>query len=348
MFTRCLIPALFAVPLLAVLAPRVADACSPPSGFTVERSFPAADAVGVGRGINVVVVGEGWPGAEVKITVSQAGTPVEGTMLSINDGRHTWKPAETLLPEAVYDVRVESTNVNVEPALMIHEFSFTTSDKLSGASVPPTVKSAVVEVYEREIKECVGEEGMGDCGGCSEWKVVEVEQRLRLVVDVEQPVGVYDGFRGSLLEWSVVPDMFEEPFDLVFQGPDAGPTLHVVDLALVGEWPGSQVCVNVVGKDPIDEFIVVQDQPDCIDVSELNVEPGGGSETSDGEDTSPTTGGEGPGGSSGDGPGDGSGDGPGMDDGEAGCGCRSNAAPGGSLACLALGLVLVRPRRRVR
>lgn len=348
MFPRRLFPVLCAVPLFAVLAPRAADACSPPSGFTVERSFPAADAVDVGRGINIVVVGEGWPGAQVKITVSQAGTPVEGTLFSINDGRHMWNPAETLLPEAVYDVRVESSNINVEPSLEVHEFSFTTSDKLSPESVAPKVQSAVVEVYEREIKECVGEEDMGSCGGCSEWKVVDVEQRLRLVVDVEQPAGIYDGFRGSLLEWSVVPDMFEEPFDLVFQGADAGVTHHVVDLARAGEWPGSQVCINVVGKDPIDEFIIVPDQPDCIDVSALNVEVEGGSESSDGEDTSPTTGGDEPGGSSGDGSGDESGDGPGMDDGKEGCGCRSNAAPGGSLAWLVLGLLVVRPRRRVR
>jgi MYXO-CTERM domain-containing protein len=341
MYLRRLIPALLVAPLLAVAAPRVADACSPPSGFTVQRSFPAADAVDVRRGINIVVVGEDWGDGNVKITVRQDGAPVEGTMFAIANGRYRWDPGETLLPDTVYDVSVASWNVNLEQPLVVHDFSFTTGPKLSGAPVSPTIKSAAVEVFEREVKECVLEGDGGSCEGCLEWEVVGVEQRLRLAVEVEQPVGVYDGFYGSVLEWGVAPEVVgESGHDSQYQGPEGGSTRHVVDLGLVGEYPGSQVCINVAGNNPVDGFIIVADQPDCIDVSELNVPPEGETDTGDSED-GPTTGGE-SGGSSGDESGQ-------LEfDGDAGCGCRSNTAPGGSLALLALVFGVVRPRRRVR
>lgn len=337
---RRLLPALIVAPLLTVLAPRVADACSPPSGFTVQRNFPAADAVDVGRGVHVVVVGEDWGDGNVQISVSQDGAPVAGEVVRVAGGRYAWSPAETLLPDTAYAVRVESTNVNLEDPLVVHEFGFTTGAELSGAPVPPTVKSAVVEVYEREVKECVVEGDGGSCDGCEEWEVVDVEQRLRLAVEVEQPVGVYDGFYGSLLEWGVAPEVVHEgEGDLQFQGPEAGSTHHVVDLGLVGEYPGSQVCIEVSGKDPVDDFIAVADDVDCIDVSALNMPIEGGSDSD-----APTTGSDESGDDSNDASDDG---GPGFDA-DGGCGCRSNTAPGGSLALLALVLGVVRPRRRGR
>ncbi|HEY0138235.1 MAG TPA: MYXO-CTERM sorting domain-containing protein [Nannocystis sp.] len=354
---RRLLPALLIAPLLATLAPRVADACSPPSGFTVERTFPAPDADDVGVDTNILVLGEGWADAQVSITVTQDGAPIEGHLSSNDASRYRWNPSDMLLPGATYDVRVESVNQNLEMPLVVHEFSFTTAMALFPAPVPPTVKSAVVEVYEREIKECLVEDDGGSCGGCLEWEVVDVEQRLRLVVDVEQPVGVYDGFYGSVVGWSVA-DPVPDAGDTQYQGPEAGPTHHVIDLHKVGEYPGTQVCVDVHGENPVDLYIIVPEQPGCIDISELNIPLDGETETNTDSDDAPTTGGDESSDSSGDESSDSSGgesSGPGGDesdgpeqDGEAGCGCRSDAAPGGSLAMLALVLGVVRPRRRAR
>ncbi len=337
-----LLPALLAAPLCLALVPRPAHACAPAVDFILERTYPAADAIDVPRDASLILLGQGSPDAWVTVEVTQDDQPIEGTLHSLDGGQYRWSPGELLVAGDVYDVHIE-VNPAMDPPAAVHDFSFTAGPTVAPEPEAPTITKFAVERYEQELKECVVAADPGSCKDCEEWKVIGVEERLRLMVDVEHPVGGYgdfDGFRGSHVDYSADLIAVSGLGDDADQGPEAGPTHHIIDLG-PAEWAWPNVCVSVNGFDPAFTYILLPHPPSCISTA-VEEDTDSDFSASDGDDTAPTTAGEdGEGGSS---SGDSS-DGPEMD-GDAGCGCRSTHAPNGSLLLMMLALGLARPRRR--
>lgn len=372
MALRTLLPALLSLPLLGVLlAPQRADACSPPQ-FFIERTFPAEAAVDVPIDGVVIAVGESF-GALVKVEVRLGDVPVPGALMAVGD-HHVWRSDLPLLPDTEYAVHVEGIEEFSDFPIDERDFTFKTGAEPAPA-LDPALVDASAEAWDKEILECVAESEPGDCSDCGEWKVVEVQHRMRLLADVQGPIGPFAGFYGSRVAIgpnaeALVPD------GLVLQHEGSGTMNHTIDLGPAGEWEGDEVCVRAEVVDPLGA--VAQGEVSCIDISEIDVEPPpdettGGDETDTGFVTE--TGGESEGGSadssagedagsgeSGDEPTESGGASEGSagssdtsdadtntneDDGkDTGCGCRSSDSPNWSGALLLLGLGLVRPRRR--
>ncbi len=346
-----------------VLVPRTTHACAPALDFVLERTYPAADAIDVPLDADLILIGQGELNAWVTVRVSKGNKLVAGTLYKPEAGRYSWNPDDPLVAGGVYDVHIE-VDPGMDPPAAVHDFSFTAGPTVAPEPESPTVTKFAVELYEQELRECVVEADPDSCKDCEEWKVIGVEQRQRLVIDVEHPVGGYgdfDGFRGSHVDYSHDEFGFEGPGSTVYQGPDGGPTHHIIDLG-PAESAWSNVCVSVHGFDPVDGYITILYEPSCISTvveEDTDTAPTttGGDDSSDSSD--PSSGDPSGGDASSSGSGDSSssssgdpssssgdpGDGPGIDD-DAGCGCRSTDAPKGSLMLTLLALGLVRPRRR--
>lgn len=371
MALRTLLPAFLSLPLLGVLlAPQRADACSPPQ-FFIERTYPADAAVDVPLDGVVIAVGDNF-GAIVKVEVRLGDVPVPGKLMAVSD-HHVWRSDLPLLPDTEYAVHVEGMEEGSDFPLDERDFTFKTGAE-SAPALDPALADASAEAWDKEIKECVGEPDPGDCSDCGEWKVVEVQHRMRLIADVQGPIGPFVGFYGSRV--AIGPNADElVPDGLHLQSDGGGAINHIIDLGPAGEWEGNEVCVRAEVVDPLGG--VAQGEVSCIDISAINVEvpleettggeetdtgfvtdTGGGESEGGGEGTvtagsgesgdEPTESGGGSEGSAGSGE---SGDADSNTNEEpeskdTGCGCRSSDSPSWSGALLLLGLGLVRPRRR--
>ncbi len=330
MFVRHLVTALLVLPLLStVLAPGEASACTPPYGFTVDRSFPAADAVDVPIDGVIVVLGEGYGGPVVQVEVFLSDTPVPGEIESVTSNRYVWRSDAPLAADTQYQVIITTQDEIDQPH--VRELQFTTGADPAGAVPVPELASAAAEGFEQEVKECVEPGGGGDCVDCYDFKVVGSEQRLRLIAELKAPGGTFAGYHIGRVAYGESADM--QSMELQADEPEAGNIVFVQDLGLAGEWPSDEVCVRPELEDPLGNLESGEVQ--CVDISDINVPPVDEPTTGDSESAGSDSEGS-----------EGSDSGP-SGDGEKGCGCRGDADAGWSGLLALIGLVGLR-RRRVR
>lgn len=331
---------LLAVPVLtALLAPREASACSPSTGFEIERAYPAADATEVPIDGVIVVAGTGWSATEVLMVVKRGDTEVEGSIEMPDFDHYVWRSTAPLLPHTTYSLHFEANDEQFPDAI---DHSFTTGPVSAPNPGPALLASASAEAFDLDIKECVEDEGNGDCGGCQEWKVVDVEHRMRLVASIAAPEGPFVGYYSGRVSYGPSADALG-PAVQRFQADGGGDIVHTIDLGIAGSWPSDEVCVHVEVGDPLGTF--AQGQVSCVDVSEINVEvedptTGDTADTGDTDDGATT--------SAGTDDGLDTDDLPENDSEYEGCGCRGGdrSAWPGALLLLAVGLL--RPGRRRR
>ena len=338
MFARTLVTATLVLPLMAMaLVSREAQACSPPSGFTIHHTFPAADATDVPIDGVIVLVGEGWDPLAATVELRLGDVVVAGEMTMITTDRYVWRSDAPLEPGSAYTARITSFPEYDSDVPAEFDLKFTTGLVAAPEMMPVMLASSSADGFEREITECVEEAGMGECFDCNEWKVVGVEQRIRLLAQIAAPGGAFAGFHAGRLAYGPDADTLEFTARQ-FEPAEGGNIGLSADLGLAGTWPSGQVCVRPEVEDPRGD--IVQGEVSCLDIAEINqtpVEP-----PTTGESEGESEGGSEGSGSSGD-------DGAWEDTKYEGCGCRGDAGGAGNVGSFGLltllGMLGLRRRR---
>jgi MYXO-CTERM domain-containing protein len=325
--------------MAATLASRDAQACSPLTGFSIHQTFPAADATDVPVDGVIVLVGEGWDSDAATVELRLGDVVVAGELTMLNPGRYVWRSAAPLEPNSAYTAHITSQPVYDSDVPGEFDLQFTTGPAAAPELMAAVLASSSADGFEREVKECVVEGGMGDCSDCAEYKVTGVEHRMRLLAQIAAPGGAFAGFHAGRIAFGPDADTLELG-STQFEPVEGGNIALSADLGLAGTWPSGQVCVRPEVEDPRGD--IVQGEVSCLDISEINQPPIEGPTT--GEDESS---GEGSG-SSGESSGSSGDDGQWEDTKDEGCGCRSDGGAGnvGGFGLLTLlGLLGLRRRR---
>lgn len=330
MFARTVVTALLVLPLMATtLASREAQACSPLTGFSIHQTFPEVDATDVPIDGVVVLVGEGWDSDAATVEVRLGDVVVAGELTMITTDRYVWRSSAPLEPNTAYTAHITSSPVYDTDLPGEFDLEFTTGSETAPKLMDAVLASSSVEGFEREIKECVVEGDLGSCSACDEWKVVAVEDRMRVVAEIAAPGGPFAGFHGGRLHFG--PDADTQEFDAMeFEPAEGGAVVHVIDLGIAGTWPSEQVCVRPEVEDP--RGVLVQGEVSCLDIGEVNQPPVEPLTTGDGESE---------GGSDSSGGSDDTGlDTAHWDDREdKGCGCRGDVGAAGNAGGFGLGML---------